>query len=460
VYLSSMEVYYTGKEYFMNKRFITKITTLVTLATLLLSACTSASASTLTNSTTMATAASTQITDPTQSTSVQAPGAQSSGNPPSGTPPSGTGPSGAAPSGSSGALSAYQGLTTATGAYTLDGKTATQIGQIYTASSQDESAIYVTNAGNLTLNDATITTSGNTSSNDNSSFYGLNAGALATSGSTINMSDSTVSTSGTGANGVFATGSGSTVTLSNVKIYATGDGGHGAMASNAGSLNLTYVDITTSGAHSSPIATDRGGGTITVLGGTTTTSGTDSPCLYSTGNFTITGITCSAIGSESAVIEGANTITLTNSSLTSSVDSKWGVLIYQSMSGDAQGTEGTFSMTGGKLANTAVQGSLFFVTNSTAYITLKVVNVSAGSGVLVEAGGTDRWGTSGANGGTVNLTADGQTLTGDFVTNDVTSSITASLKNGSSLTGAINSANTAKEVTLTLDSSSSWTVTA
>jgi len=48
-----------------------------------------------------------------------------------------------------------------------------------------------------------------------------------------------------------------------------------------------------------------------------------------------------------------------------------GVMIYQSMSGDAQGTKGTFTMTGGSLAYTATDGPLFYVTNSTAVILLK-----------------------------------------------------------------------------------------
>ena len=159
------------------------------------------------------------------------------------------------------------------------------------------------------------------------------------------------------------------------------------------------------------------------------------------------------------MIEGANTIVLTDTSLTSSVENKWGVMIYQSMSGDAQGTKGTFNMTSGTLANTATTGPLFFVTNSTADITLSGVNVSAGSGMLVEAAGTEKWGISGSNSGTVFLTADGQTLTGDVEADNI-SLLTLTLQNGSSIEGAINSANTAKSVNLTLDASSSWTLTA
>lgn len=345
-----------------------------------------------------------------------------------------------------------------TTSYTQSGGVATLTNRTFTATSTDESGVKVTNAGVLTLTNSTITTSGNTSSNDNSSFYGLNAAVLAEAASTINLSESSVTTSGTGANGAFATGSGSSVVLSKVTINATGDGGHGVMATQGGSASLTDVDITTAGAHSAPIATDRGSGTITVIGGQSTTSGQDSPCLYSTGILMVSGSTCTATGSESAVIEGANSISLTNTTLSSSKDNKWGVMIYQSFSGDAEGSKGTFTMTGGSLANTASNGPLFYVNNSTGVITLSGVNVTATSGTLLKAA-AGNWGISGSNGGTVIFTADGQTLTGNLVADSI-SSITAVLKNSSALTGFIDADNTAKTVNLTLDSTSTWTVTA
>jgi hypothetical protein len=91
-------------------------------------------------------------------------------------------------------------------------------------------------------------------------------------------------------------------------------------------------------------------------------------------------------------------------------------------------------------------------------ITLKGVQVTAASGTLLQAA-AGRWGNSGSNGGTVLLTAEGQTLVGDMTADDI-SSITATLQNGSTLTGAINTAHTAQAVNLTLDGSSTWTVMA
>jgi hypothetical protein len=361
---------------------------------------------------------------------------------------------GAATGGSNNANSS----SAASGAYTLDGGPANQDGKTYTASQTDESAIYVKDAGNLTLTNVNITTTGNSSSNDNSSFYGLNAAVLAAGGSTVKMSDSQVATNGTGANGVFSTGKGTSVTLSDDKISASGDGGHAVMATQGGTLSLTDVDMTTSGGSSSAVATDRGGGTITVTGGTVKTSGQNSAGIYSTGSIEATNTTFIATGAEAAVIEGGNSIALTNVSMTSSKAGKWGVMIYQSMSGDAQGTKGAFTMTGGSLEYTGVDGPLFYVTNSTGIIQLKSVKLSVASGTILKAA-AGNWGNTGSNGGTVLLTADDQALLGN-VQADKISSVTLTLEKGSTLEGAVNADDTAKAANLALDVTSSWIVTA
>lgn len=365
---------------------------------------------------------------------------------------------GGAPTGSASGSGSSSAITTVAATYTVDGETENQSGQSYTASDQDTSAVFVTNGGSLTLNNATVTTSGNTSSTDNSSFYGLNAAVLANQGSSLTMTGGAVTTSGTGANGVFSSGTNSSVTLSGLTINATGDGGHAVMATQGGTMNISNVNMTTSGGSASAIATDRGSGTINVTGGTVSTSGNNSAGIYSTGAITIDGTTFTSSGAEVAVIEGANLIKLTDSSLTSTVADKWGVMIYQSMSGDAEGTEGTFDMTGGSLTLSGLNGPLFYVTNSTANILLKGVTLSVASGNLIDAA-AGSWGNSGSNGGNVVLTADGQTLTGNFIA-DAISTIQTTLQNSSTLTGAINAENTAKSVVLTLDASSLWNVTA
>jgi hypothetical protein len=360
---------------------------------------------------------------------------------------------GQAPAGNSSSSSA-----TINAAYTVDGQTLVEDGKTYTANGADESAILVSNGGSITVTNASISSSGDSSSTDNSSFYGQNAVVLAQTNSSVTISDSTINSTGIGANGAFAAGENALVTLSNVTITASGNGGHAVMATLGGTMVLTNVNMTTSGGASSAIATDRGSGTITVTGGTVNVSGSNSAGIYSTGVITATDLTITSTGAEAAVIEGANSIILKNSALTSTYDDKWGVMIYQSMSGDAEGSEGTYTMTGGSLSYTGSNGPLFYVTNTTANINLSGVALAVDSGILVNAAAGD-WGNSGSNGGTVILTADGQALPGSIIA-DAISSVSLILNNGSSLTGAVNSGNTAKSASITLDDSSTWTLTA
>ena len=64
-----------------------------------------------------------------------------------------------------------------------------------------------------------------------------------------------------------------------------------------------------------------------------------------------------------------------------------------------------------------------------------------------------KWGRSGLNGGDVTLNANDQTINGDiFVDNILT--LNMKLTNGSDYTGKINGNNTAKNITLSLDSTS------
>ena len=367
-----------------------------------------------------------------------------SGSPP--TPPGGGGGPGPGGTGSST-------VVTGTGAYTLAGGSASKSAQIITAASANESGVLAKDSGKLTLTDVDVSTTGSSSSSDDSSFYGLDAGVLAFTGSAIEENGGSVTTSGNGANAVFAYGSGSSITIRDTKITATGQYAHGIMASGGGSIKATNLDVATAGASSAAVATDRGGGTITAVGGTYKTSGLNSPGLYSTGTLRTTGATFDAIGAEAAVIEGSNSVTVINSHLTGAKNR--GVMVYQSFSGDAQGQRGTFTETGGSL--TALDGPLFFVTNTTAVVNLTRVKFSESSGTLLDAAAAS-WGTSGSNGGSVTVNATRQSMSGAVQVDDISTAV-LDLREGSTLTGTINAAKTAKSITLTLDKSSRWTVT-
>lgn len=335
--------------------------------------------------------------------------------------------------------------------YKLNSGSATQTDQTYTTSAADTCGVWVTKGASLTLTNPTVITSGDTSSGDDSSFYGLNAAILASAGGTIQLTGGAVTTTGKGANGVFATGSGSTVTMSDVTINCTGQLGHGVDATDAGTLIIKNVTATTTGSNGSVIATDRGSGTIDVVGGTYIAGGRDSAGIYSTGKITVANAKVGATGGEAVVVEGGNSTTLTDVELFGAKGAKdRGIMIYNSQSGDAESGKSYFSMTGGSYTWPSTSGPAFFVTNQTTTITLTGAVINSSAEKLVYAAAAD-WGKSGLNGGTAIFVANQEALTGDLIADSI-SSIEASLNQGTTLIGAAN------RVKMAIDETSAWII--
>ncbi|MDR3437836.1 hypothetical protein [Telmatospirillum sp.] len=332
------------------------------------------------------------------------------------------------------------------GVYTTSGPgQVSETGKNFSSDQEDLSALLAKDGASLALRDVTVVTGGASSSHENSSFFGLNAAVLVTGRADITMSGGSIVTTGLGANGVFASGRGSRATLSGVAIHASGSGAHGVDAANGGTLDLGNTAIETDDVHAAGIATDRGGGTISVKGGRILTHGKLSPGLYSTGDISAADATIRADVSEAAVIEGQNSLSLSNCAL--SAGGGWGVMLYQSFSGDAKGQQGRLAMRGGSLRVDG--GPAFFVTNSTGVIDLENVEIHARTIVDAKA---DHWGIDGRNGGHAVLTAKKQRLDGDLVA-DAISSVEMTLTDGSILTGAV------IRGSVKLDAGSRWIVT-
>ena len=422
--------------------------------------------------------ASDSASSATAPSSMSAPSDSSSmGAPPSGS-SMGEPPSGGAPGGGPGGGTSdfeYAAATEITSADTQDGQT-------YASETADESALIVNTSDDVTLSNITVTKSGDSNGGDNCNFYGLNAGLLVMGGSTTTITGGTIETNANGANGIFSyggngghnggEGDGTTVNVSDVTITTTGSGSGGIMTTGGGVMNAENLTVTTSGGSSAPIRTDRGGGTVNVTGGTYTSNGLGSPAIYSTADITVNDATLVSNLSEGVCIEGKNSITLNDCDLTANNTKCNGnatfydsIMIYQSMSGDADSGTSSFNMTGGTL--TSKNGHIFHVTNTNAVINLdgvKLVNEDAANVLLSVC--ADGW--SGAS-NIATLNATGQQLEGTILVGS-DSTLTLNLTDGSTFTGAISGeiANASGEtvstevgtVDVTLDSTSTWTLTA
>jgi len=386
---------------------------------------------------------------------------------PGGTPPAGNmPPGGKTPPDMPGG--GFASVDTGAGAYVLsDGETLS--GGTYTSTNADENAIRAEGEITASLEGVTVEkTAGAASSSDASSFYGLNAAILALDNATLNITGGTVTATAEGANGVFAY-NGATIHITDTVINVSGGNAGGIEVAGGGTLYATNLTVNTT--VKAAIRSDRGGGTLVVDGGTYTTSGSSgAPAVYSTADITVSNATLTANDSEAVVVEGLNSVTLTDCDVTGNMDGTYAetnnenihnIMLYQSMSGDAEVGTSSFTMTGGTLVS--LNGDMFYVTNTNSVINLSGVDVTLADGTyLLRVSGNSSsrgWGTAGANGGNATFNLSGQTLAGDIYV-DAISTLAMNLADSSSFTGAINAGGTqAGALSVTIDESSTWTLT-
>lgn len=336
----------------------------------------------------------------------------------------------------------------------------------------DENAVLVSDGADVSLDSVTVNRiSEDSTGGDNASFYGVGAATLVTDG-TLKISNSTIGTDASGAAGVFAYGDG-TAYVSDTTIKTEKDTSGGIHVAGGGTLHAENLTVETNGQSAAAIRSDRGGGTMTVDGGSYTSNGLGSPAVYCTADITVADADLTATGSEAVCIEGLNSLKLTNCNLTGAMtdqdqnDCTWNVILYQSMSGDSEVGNSTFSMTGGTL--TAKNGGMFYTTNteSTFYLSDVDITYADQNDFFLKCTGNGNargWGESGSNGADCTFTADSQEMQGDIIWDSI-STLTFNMENNSVLTGAIvqdesNAGNGGDGYAkVVIDSSSKWVVT-
>ena len=375
------------------------------------------------------------------------------------------GPGDGGPGGQSQGVDSYDAVNDCTEDTTFDGED-------IESSGTDENAVLIENGANVTIKDSKILRdSSDSTGGDNSSFYGVGAAVLVTDG-TASVSGSTITTDAKGGAGLFAYGDG-TVYVADSTITTQQDTSGGIHAAGGGTLYAWDLNVTTNGESSAAIRSDRGGGTMVVDGGTYTSNGVGSPAVYCTADIAINHADLTANGSEAVCIEGLNSLHLFDCNLSGNMsddeqnDCTWGVIVYQSMSGDSEVGNSTFQMTGGTLSTG--NGGLLYTTNTECTITLDGVDITYApdSEFFLRCTGNDNargWGTTGTNGSDCLFTGINQDMEGDVVWDSI-SDLDFYMTDNSTLTGAfVNDETYAGEggdgyCNVTIDAGSTWIVT-
>jgi hypothetical protein len=379
-----------------------------------------------------------------------------------------------------------------TGLYTLSSGTDDETVVDETSALMDQSCIYVYGTGALTVGSIDVTKIGDASNTDDSDEFGINAAVLAGSitnagtigsdgmiGSGVPISitgspgtiditgfSSYIYTTGASANGLFATYPGSSITIDGGTISTTGTDAHGVDVTFGAAATVDYTDVETTGPNSAGVFIGYGGGSVTILSGSIKTEdvipGSGSAGLYAAGTMTATEATVSSAADFGTVVDGLNTMTLTNSKISGQAG---GIKVWttplSTLTVTSAGHPGAtpppedavVTMDGGSL--TATAGPAFSVDGAdtgnavVAAITVEGdTTITAGTGNLISVTSASEGPPSAAT-----FTLMGETVSG-ALTADSYSDLDAILESATELTGA------ASNAALSIDFSSTWNVNA
>ncbi|MBD5526335.1 MAG: hypothetical protein HDR04_18440 [Lachnospiraceae bacterium] len=379
---------------------------------------------------------------------------------------------GPGPQGGPGGMGGSNGAPESYEAVTVYAEDAESVGETFVSEGADENAVLVESGANVLLSESMVSRiSSDSTGGDDSSFYGIGAALLVTDG-TLTITDSTIETDASGGAGVFSYGDG-IVKVSDTTITTKQDTSGGIHVAGGGTLYAENLQIETDGESAAAIRSDRGGGTMYVSGGSYTSNGLGSPAVYCTAEIEIENAVLTATGSEAVCIEGLNSLSLADCELSGDMqdleqnDCTWTVILYQSMSGDSEIGNSTFSMNGGSL--TSHNGGLFYTTNTESTFSLSDVDIKCNdeNEFFLKCTGNSNargWGASGANGADCIFSVVKQLMEGDIIWDSI-STLEFEMAENSTLTGAFvqdeSNAGAGGDgyANLTIDETSKWVVT-
>lgn len=336
----------------------------------------------------------------------------------------------------------------------------------YTSSWDDENALRVDWA-TVNLDWINIQkTWWSTSNTENWDFYWMNAWLLASSWAKVTINNSSVTTNAQNWNGIFSYWEWTEVTINNSKIITKKNNSWWIQTTWGWKNYANNLEVETSWDSSAAIRSDRGGWIVVVNWWTYVSNGLGSPAVYSTADITVKNATLKANWSEAIVVEWENSVTLENVDLTGNMDSSkksdneniHNVMIYQSMSWDADVGKALFKMTWWSL--TGLKWDLFYVTNTSCEIDLENVELKPATESLFLISGNSNsrwWWTAGSNWWIAVLKNTNQKLNWTIVVDKI-SSLDMSLNESSNFTWSINSSNEWWKVNVTIDGTSKWTL--
>lgn len=335
----------------------------------------------------------------------------------------------------------------------------------------DTSVIQVSNQSNYIASNLNLIKSNGKSTDTESSFYyGLNSAFIVKDSSNVELKESNITTNTKYSSGFFIIGPSSTALLENVTIKTTNEHSDGITLSDTSELIAEKVNITTEKENSNAIKVINENSSVKINSSKLCTSGINSSLFYSSGKIEATNIEGNS-NSSLGIIEGINSLSIIDSKLTTNAiglnnNEKFNsaIFIYKEDSKNASANISNAALTIkdselsiNKESKKYEIAPMFYLTNTKAIINITNSKLNFGSNVLLKVESNNEFGDIGDNGADVTFTATDENLNGNIIVDEL-SKVRLNLNN-TKFKGQINKNNVSKNIDVTFDTNSSWTLT-
>lgn len=251
--------------------------------------------------------------------------------------------------------------------------------QAFSASANDTSVIVVGNGAQLNLSYVNILKTGYSSNLLQASFFGVNAAITVQNGSRSFFDHLNITTHNGAAN-IYSYGNGSYVYIENSVLYSSGPAAHGLYAGGDGTIVGKNIAHYSGGNRCSSFAGDSPAGYVTIIDAFAHTTGIGSAIFYALGTITATNVVGYAEQSPALFSDGPQISTFFNCDLTAGL--LGGTIVFSSMS---RRSGAVLNFTDSKLTTLGSTMPALWFGNiiATAYLYNTVIKTK--SGILVTA---------------------------------------------------------------------------
>ncbi|KAJ5726020.1 uncharacterized protein N7483_007377 [Penicillium malachiteum] len=323
-------------------------------------------------------------------------------------------------------------------------------------STNDTSVVVITQDSHVNISDSTIIKHGYSTDLYQSSFYGINA-AINVANASVAYLDGLNVTVHNGAANVYVYGNNSYAYVSNSDLYSSGPVSHGLYAAGYGTVVGTNLRHYSGAYRSSSFAGDSPKGYVQVYDSLSHTAGIGSATFYGQGTIYAKNIIGHAQKAPIAFLDGAQ-IDIYDSDLTAGLLA--GAVIFSS---GTRESGSSISFTDSSITVLPDAAAALWFGNVIASASLTRTRINTTSGILAIANYSQvtqdfTYFADSTASAEATITVSDSDLTGDLVAYNG-SSISWSLENYSSWTGCAYSGYGSANFSITLDSTSIWTLT-